>query len=266
MELASVGESYVRDISKKLSTYHATWLPSQLLSLGDFGYFQGSFFVRSGNLSEVGYCVQGAPRRSDLSIEYLSHAKWSVLSGGRADASLSGPCGKAAVSFEFSKVGAYVVSLEHATELAISDTLGLTNFLVSAAKEGSWDIGQVVVSSIIETSDASILISCETSGQLLTEMTADLAGSVGIACLRGEFGVVSQKGTILRYGSSSRITPFFQVLQLTRAPHRPLAFRLRRRIPVLDSTRPPQENGVYRLCSVQPADIFNKGRGEEWHK
>jgi hypothetical protein len=218
--MATPADLYVNGIKKKLRNYFATWLPNQVLKLGDVGVLDGNFFVRLSSLEDFGisFGVRDDPDPSP--IDYVSEESVEVTfkAAGESNSSLpSIPEAKAGVGVEFSSKGAFVVKAEESYEPSIENILDIQRAILKAFQEGRWDRSWAVIVKLVKTPTATVLVSNSSASKLELAVEGDISsGAIDLGSGSISFGVKTQRGDVLKIIGAKNISPFFQLAKIKR--------------------------------------------------
>jgi len=220
--MATPADFYVNGIKKKLNNYFATWLPSQEFKLGDVGVLEGNFFTRINSLNNLGIAFEERADSGSTPINYVSDSGVTITikTSGEINQQLpSIPEAKAGMGIEFSKEGAFIVQAAKSYEPSISNISKLEEDIRHAFQDGKWKSKWVVITQLVYTPSATILISNSSRSkiELSAEGTIPVNGfSLGEA--NAGFSMTSQTGDIWQCINAKNLTPFFKLVQIQAKP------------------------------------------------
>ncbi|HEY0036343.1 MAG TPA: hypothetical protein VGB66_06620, partial [Longimicrobium sp.] len=128
------------------------------------------------------------------------------------------PQANAGVVVEFGRQGAYVIKAGTSYEPRLANVARLEDEILARLKAGSWKKEWVVVSQLVKTPNASILVSQTSNAKV--EITAQGDATVGQAVKLGDvkfsFGITSESGKVYNFLDAENITPLFQLVGVKR--------------------------------------------------
>jgi hypothetical protein len=221
--MAEAADLYVKGIRKQFNNYFATWLPSTQHKLGDVGVFKNNFFVRFTSLEALGISFKKREnKRAISSINCVSTTGVKKTSKTAAEINTSIPAlpvGKAGIEIEFYKKGSYIFEAEESYESSIEDLHQVEEDICKVFKEGSWRAGWFVISNIVYTPNASIIISNSSNSKLVLSIAGDIPiTGIKLGDASADFSIVSESGHTVQLINAKNLTPFFQVHQLEAQP------------------------------------------------
>jgi hypothetical protein len=210
-----IAKRYIKKIHNE-TTFYATWTPSQVLALGDYGALdKEGVFVRKGNLADLGFgAVQklSEPRPDDfLSIATESGTSVTVKAAGDALAASKLPDAKAGVTFGFTKADSLVCKLKGPKQEAIGNIKAVQDFVIAQYKGGMWTKDWRIVNQRV-IADGTTIVYADTEG-VDVEATAE-APIQDIADASLKFSVVYKTGGSVNVIGASNLSPFVSLVRL----------------------------------------------------
>jgi hypothetical protein len=209
--------------------YLATWLPTVPLRLGDVGVLNSSEFQRMTTLHELGiqFKVRDGANTSDL--EYYSKGAVTVRfrTAGEAQEPESdfGHLG-AGVSIEFKRENAFFFRAAKCRISSIEDqeTIGIE--IMDRYKNDKWDKNYYVVTEIVESGGATILIANQKNARVDLIMKGNLASTYfDLADVNLDFKVAFVKDIHTRIITETSLTPLFRARSVKKTLLRSNIFR-----------------------------------------
>jgi hypothetical protein len=221
--MAESADLYVNGIRKQLNNYFATWMPNTQHHLGDVGVFSGNFFIKVTSLQELNISfAEREDKNSKTSINCvsISGVKKTSKSSAEINASIPAlPSGKAGIEIEFDKKGAYIFEAETSYESSITNLIQVEENIREVFKNGDWRAAWCIVSRIVHTPTASILISNSSQSKLVMSISSDIPiAGIKLGDGSADLSVVSETGSLFKAINATNLTPFFQVHQLEAKP------------------------------------------------
>ncbi|MFB2968467.1 hypothetical protein ACE1CD_05810 [Aerosakkonema sp. BLCC-F183] len=215
-------EVYVNGIKKQLNNYYAAWLPSTKFQLGDVGFLTGNLFNKVTSLENLGISFKESPDHDSTKIEYVSESGVSrvIKVAGQLNPNLPNiPQGQAGIGIEFSKEGAFIIQAEESFEPFIDDLVKLEKDIRQAYQDGNWKSGWVVITQLIRSPNATIMISNSSQSKIELSAEGDVTlQGISLGNARAKFAVRAETGQIFKLIDAQNITPFFKLLQIAARP------------------------------------------------
>ena len=220
--MASIAEMYCSEVKKDTRVYFAQWLPNTTIELGTVGVLNGHVFIPKTSLAEQGITGIGEvadPSSTPLDIQSHKDVKVTLkLAGQVSTGAPSIPQANAGVVVEFGHQGAYVIKAGASYEPRLANVARLEDEILARFKAGSWKKEWVVVSQLVKTPKASILVAQTSSAKV--EITAQGDATVGQAVKLGDvkfsFDITSESGKVYNFLDANDVTPLFQLVGVKR--------------------------------------------------
>lgn len=220
--MATPQKIYVNGIKKQLKNFYAAWLPSTRFKLGDVGTLNGNLFEKVTSLDNLGISFKESRDRDSTKIEFVSESGVSriIKAAGQFNPNLPNiPESQAGIGIEFSKQGAFIIEAEESYEPFIDDLVKLEKDIRQVYQDGNWKSGWVVITRLIHTPNATIMISNSSQSKIELSVEGDVSlQGMSLGNTQGKFAVRAETGHILKLIDAKNITPFFQVLQIAARP------------------------------------------------
>jgi hypothetical protein len=190
------------------TSYRAAWLPDHPLRIGDVGKLEDGLFTLYTTLDQQGITVTIRESASTLGLDYSEKDSFSVS----ADASgqLQGVRGKASIAFN--RQGGILFQITGSTVVLIDNLASLESIILKKYSDGNWPKEWVVITELIRTDYASILIS--TSASCSLDMAFDVPvgfSGLQLADPKLHVSIVQESGSSIKMIASSNLTPLYRV-------------------------------------------------------
>ncbi|MCO6004174.1 hypothetical protein NE236_04205 [Actinoallomurus purpureus] len=215
--MQAIHKHYTRELYKQFH-YFATWMPHLVLALGDVGVLREHRFDRMTSLAELGVDF--------TTLDRGGRAEYSYSSTGKVDISLDGemsvpllPGGEPPLMLTVTFSGAHATYFRAAQcrSEAISDLPSLEKALIGLRQAGAWRLEYVVVTELVRTGPAVILVADQAGARANLRVTAESlpvpAPVGGAAALNGSVTSGLAASVIAAEGD---VTPLFRVAKLRR--------------------------------------------------
>lgn len=215
--MASPHKFYL-DYMHKKTGYRATWNPGLPLKIGFIGKLDadGSFKVFS-SLEKEGIIAEVLTDESKAELDYTSSDTVSVntkLSGSvpAAGSVLSNLDAGFDISFNSEK--AIIFKAGGVATDQIINIGDIEKQILEKYENGTWDKDLVVVTQLVKTDAATIIISTSSSGKLELKANAGVGAGTGLKITDAALGlsVASEKGSSIKFISENGLTPLYQVM------------------------------------------------------
>lgn len=220
--MATPQEVYVNGIKNQLNNYYAAWLPSTRFQLGDVGFLTGNLFNKVTSLENLGIEFKELSDSDSTKIEYVSESGVSrvIKAAGQLNPNLPNiPQGQAGIGIEFSKEGAFIIQAEESYEPFIDDLVKLEKDIRQAYQDGNWKSGWVVITQLIRSPNATIMISNSSQSKIELSAEGDVTlQGISLGNTQAKFAVRAETGHIFKLLDAQNITPFFKLLQIAARP------------------------------------------------
>jgi hypothetical protein len=216
--MSTPAELYVSGIKKKFANYFAAWLPGEKLRLGDVGVIENNLFTRITSLENIGINFTERADNASTPIDYISESGVSIFfkTAGEVNPSLPNiPEAKAGIGVEFSQKGAFIFQAAESYQPSIENIFQLEQDIISAYENGRWRSEWVVITRLVQTPIASIIVSNSSQSKVEFSVEGDIPLSsfdLGNASLN--FGLKSQTGDVIKFIGGENLTPLFQLARI----------------------------------------------------
>lgn len=221
-------KKYTNELRKQFG-YFATWLPGTPLKLGDVGVLRNNIFTKLTNLSELGVEFEIFEDKTPSDLEHTTKGAVSMSVKSAGAASLPGSSLQvmdAGLTLEFSKENAIYFLAKGTTSPSIKDQIKLGQKIVKFFEDGKWDKDWAVITEVVNSKSATIIISSSSEGKIELKVNGDVEiGSIDLADSSIGFELVTSKSLSTKILAESKLTPLFKASQVKTSWFIPPVFR-----------------------------------------
>jgi hypothetical protein len=193
IDTSILAEAYAGEIHRQSRLYHGNWLPSSERKLGDFGEVHDDLFAYEGNIADFG--VEFATRIDQTRSyhHYTSKDSVSVTALGAVKGDQGSIKLSAGIHVGMSAEGAVFLNAAGCTEKSIENLGDLTAPLLKLLRSKKWRGSLAIVTCIVESDSATIIVS---EGKSLTIDLRAKARTAKVDLASGslQFGVAKSQG------------------------------------------------------------------------
>lgn len=212
----SAFKKYLKEVKKQFA-YRATWLPGEVLQVGDIGIIKNAKFFRQTNLANMGIEFELKESDNPTDYEFMSEGdvKVTMKLAGKAPTVPGSVLGvaDAGVTVQFNKKNAILFEVKQATQSKIDDIPSIGRQIEQLFEDGDWKKEYVVITELVKGKEGTVLIS--RSSNLVLDFKAK--GEVGAGKVKvSDAGVellttVSKKqGVVVK--NDTGITPLYSIM------------------------------------------------------
>lgn len=203
--MPAIHERYAEELRDEFD-YLSTWLPNSHLELGDVGRLHRDRFERLTSLSALGISFDVRDRERSVDLEYNSAATVGVSAAaetGIAPATVR-------ISVSFSQEHGIVFQAKSCTVTEVANRAALGDRVLELVHLGRWPAGQVVVTEVVRTGPAVVLIAQGRGAHL--ELTTDgpVPDLLPLASVSAALEVVTAKDIGVKVIAPEGLTPLFR--------------------------------------------------------
>jgi len=192
--------------------FFATWLPGDVIEIGDAGIFEGGRFRRISSLKELGIKFTVSCGQSMQGVDYSSTRGTKINIATSAEAAT---VAKAEISIDFSRKGAFLFQASKLQPWQLKNKMIVGEQIVKAFGQKKWDKSWLLVESLHAAERATIIVSEDTSAGLVLVAKMDEAlPSVSLVDPKVSLSVTSSRGKIMRLIGSENLHPLYSCLRL----------------------------------------------------
>ena len=209
--MASPVKLYQQEMHKNLG-FFPTWLPGDMMEIGDAGVLIDGRFRKMSSLKELAIPFAVTPGASKQNVQYTSTQGTTIAPS--AGAAVPGVA-KAEINVTFSQSGAFVF---HATGLSprqIENRSLVTEAIVMAYKRNRWKKEWLLVEALHTADLATIIVSEDSKAEVV--LTADVNAplvAISLADPKVGLSVASVTGKIVHLVGATEIHPLYSCLRL----------------------------------------------------
>lgn len=212
--MVSPQKFYVQEISKK-TNYRANWLPDKPMNIGDVGKLEDGLFTLYTTLEQQGIPIKVRESNSSLDFDYTSSDSVKISNGFDTNVAVPGlPVvqGKLMFKVEFQNAEGVLFQISDSHKQIIENLGEIENQILERYKKSVWNLGWVVVTEIVRTDSATIIINTGGSNTLEFEVTGE-AGMKVVNLADSKLGLrlVSESGTSTKLIAKTNLTPLYVI-------------------------------------------------------
>jgi hypothetical protein len=217
----SIAEEYVKTLRAETKMF-AVYPPVVRVQLGDIGRVVSGRFIPEGNLRRLDPPILFDTIASPgvMNAEHKSKKVRRVAIGAGATVEAGVVTAKARLQLDFGDELSIYVAVAGCTHSRINDILGVGAQIVQRSRAGTWNDNLKVVTSIIESSNTTVIIGRQEGSKVVLEAEGDVP-YVNIAdaslSLRMTFdSSSSQSWVTVKDRSGAKLTPFCSLHEIDR--------------------------------------------------
>ncbi|MGL4994145.1 MAG: hypothetical protein ACRC6R_08515 [Bacteroidales bacterium] len=218
-------ERYTHRIKKQFGC-QASWPPSTLLNLGDYGYLRDGTLVIVGNLKDLGVSIEKSEAKP-FSCRYIKKDEIETTLKSKNQDPPKGSLLKkedSGAHLIFKKPGSLIFAIDNAIETQIANSHNIETQLIELANNEKWRNDYLYVSDIILADDALIIVSYSDKLEidLKIESENELTEFANIEKLGVKISTSSRDIQGFNITNNSTSTPLFQLTRLSHHEAQPL--------------------------------------------
>jgi|SRR5215471_2985151 len=209
--MASPVQRYQREMHDNIG-FFATWLPGDLLELGDIGTLKDGTFRKRSSLGELGIKYQASALGASQNLQYTSKSGTTFS----VDSSLAAPKPldiSAAIKVEFSSEGSFLFHASNVRNRRLENIANLTRAILEVWNTGNWDKNWYVVESIHQADCATVIVSEEVSAGVTFSAKGALGG-IPLADPRVDLSISSSRGKMAQIIAGRDLRPLYSCLRV----------------------------------------------------
>lgn len=216
--MAAIHEQYTEEMHRQFG-YFASWLPSNRLELGDVGTLRRDRFDKITSLARLGVRFQVGTADEPVDLEYSSAGQVDVSVNANAHLD-TGPVAKpsATITVTFNRANATLFQAARCTVESVLDLSTLEEQLCRLKRAESWSLDYVVVTELVRTGPAAILISNQKGAKVEFQVDAGVLGGDSLQVAKASVGlpIMSTSGLAVKVIALSGVTPLNRAGRLRR--------------------------------------------------
>jgi hypothetical protein len=206
-------DEYCETVYKQTSM-RAAYPPNRPVALGDYGTLDDGVFSRRGNVADFGIAIEAQAGEAPMSREFRSRqVSKAIFDAGaklQSGVVVAAPALELGFEAEFSVYAAVAGCTLH----EVKNVQALGRGLLEAAKRGDWDTDWVVVTSLIASSNTTVIVARGRGTRMVLSAKAEVA-QIDLAdanlALRVTFDSSSSEAWVTEKVTreGAKLTPFF---------------------------------------------------------
>jgi hypothetical protein len=206
---------YTHEVYANLRPLHATWEPTQSVSMGDVGFLDKRAFRRETHLGALGISFSQRGGTAKPNIWFGSHGSTDIEFKSEIAATPGIAAQRAGLELRFNSEGSVFFHAAKCESLGVDDKVFLKKQILDCFHRGAWDPDWVVITETITAAATTIAVASQSGAALKLEAraaspTADLT-EVGIT-----FGLKSFKHLDFHLVSEAGLTPLIGLSKVSR--------------------------------------------------
>lgn len=200
--------------------YRATWDPTKRLSIGAIGKLEQGVLSLYTSLDKESIPVEIAKGNLGAAMDYSSHEQVTIitkLSGSiPLDGSVLGQA-DAGFSFSFKSDNSIVFQTSNHRVHQLVNLAQIEHQVLEKYNNGNWDKDWVIITELVETDAATIIISNSSNGSLELKANRNVNGPISLTDAGLGLSVAREQGSTLKYIAQNSLTPLYRVMGLKSA-------------------------------------------------
>ncbi|HEU4536520.1 MAG TPA: hypothetical protein VFS00_20485 [Polyangiaceae bacterium] len=192
----------------------AAYPPNVPVALGDYGTLEEGVFRRLGALSDFGLAVRPKAEGATMSREFKTRRVSKALLGAGAAVREGLVLASPSLELGFDADFSVFVALAGCTHHGVDDLQALGEAIVALYRQGRWDADWAFVSSLVASSNTTVIVARERGSKMVLSASAEVA-SLDLAdaslSLRVVFDSASSEAWVTEKAApgGQKLTPFF---------------------------------------------------------
>jgi len=202
---------YQREMHDNIG-FFATWLPGDLLELGDIGTLKDGTFRKRSSFRELGIKCQESMRGASQNLQYTSKSGTTFS----VDSSIAAPKPldiAAAIKVEFSSEGSFLFHAMNVRNRRLENNASLTEAMLEVWNSGKWEKDWYVVESIHEADCATVIVSEDISAGVTFNAKGALGG-LPLADPQVTLSISSSRGKMAQIIAGRYVRPLYSCLRV----------------------------------------------------
>lgn len=212
--MAAIHEQYTDEMHRQFG-YFACWLPNTRLELGDVGVLSRDRFDKVTSLALLGVLFSSVTNGQPVDLEYSS--------AGQVEVSVSGdgritPDPLVTLSVTFNRENATLFQAAECRVETVQDLSSLNEKLRQLSDSGIWRKEYVVVTELVRTGPAAILVSNQKGARVdfHLDAPAPITGALALAKASASMSTMSASGLAVKIIAPDGVTPLYRAVRLRR--------------------------------------------------
>jgi hypothetical protein len=209
--MASPVQGYQAEMHDNIG-FFATWLPGDLLELGDIGILKDGRFRKLSSLRELGIKQQASSLGASQNLQYSSKSGTNFS----IDSSITTPKPldiSAAIKVEFSGEGSFLFQASNVRNRRLENVGNLSEAILEVWHSGTWDKNWCVIESLHQADCATVIVSQEMSAGVTFNAKGPLGG-IPLADPRVDLSISSSRGKMAQVIAGRDLRPLYSCLRV----------------------------------------------------
>ena len=216
--MSNAMKSYLRLMNKKFG-YHAIWVPSRKIEVGQVGMFHNDVFTPYTSLEKLGIPMEVSTKNTDDYLEFKSSSsvKVSVKAHGKTNPDFAIIAeGEAGFAVSFASQNSIYFKGLGVSSHVLENLHDIHQEVRGLEQAGVWQNKYVIITEVLETKSATILISNSSNSMIeLRAKGAQPGGVLDIADVGMGLEHVREIGIDTKILAKNGITPLYKVVGLS---------------------------------------------------
>jgi len=209
--MVSPVQRYQQEMHQNIG-FFATWLPGDLLELGDIGTLVNGTFRKQSSFKEMGIAYEVSKFGASQNLQYTSKFGIAFSVDTSVDASAMIDV-SAAIKVEFSSQGSFLFQASDVRNRRLENIANLKNAVLEARASGKWNKNWQVVDSIREADCATVIVSEDESARVSFNAKGPVGG-IPLADPRVNLSISSSRGRMAQVIAGRHIRPLYTCLHV----------------------------------------------------
>jgi hypothetical protein len=210
--MASPVQTYQRELHDNLG-FFATWLPGDLLELGDIGILKDGRFRKESSLQDLGVNCQASPLGPIQNLQYSSKSGTSVSIDTSASAAPGPVDVSAKIDVAFSLDGSFLFHASNVRNRRLENSTLLADSLLELWEKRAWNKNWYLIESLHQADCATVIVAEDTSAGVTFTAKGSIVG-VPLADPNVELSIVSSKGKMTQVIAGRNLRLLYSCLRV----------------------------------------------------
>jgi hypothetical protein len=211
----SLPQKYYLEHMFENTGYRANWLPDRPLRIGDIGKLEDGLFTLYTTLEQQNINCTIRESTSELDLDYSSansvNIEAGIATGSVLNLALSVPA-EVKIAINFTESNGILFQMTAAKKKVIENLGDIEKEVFHRYMSGTWPKEWVVISEIISTDHATIIISTSSNNRIELGCNAQIGFAKDkLADPNLNLKLISEKGSSTKIFGANNLSPFYQV-------------------------------------------------------
>lgn len=219
--MAQADNIYIKEFGRHFTNHIANYPATRPISLGDFGIMSRGTFTRLGNIErEYSIDFLTLPDNEPTNEQFQSTGSTNITFFAKGDVKPGGiPLAKAQVEIEFTSEKSFFFSAAEVRDLQIDNLYEVGKKIIALYNQGKWEKRFVLISSLLVTNHAVIIVSGKSNAKTTIEAESDQIPKIdlfdsslklGFSNSTGlDYKIIADKVTQIGFTTSRIYNPLF---------------------------------------------------------